>query len=360
METIMYDIDFEKSFPQLVCHPDLMIHEKEILTKLNPFFLRDHFILFSSGTTGGALKGYALSKKALFANAEAVNKHFNLTKDDVWGLSLPVYHIGGLSVLARAHLLGNKIIDVRKWDPESWIEKMKDVTITTIVPTQLHDLVQRGLKPSPKLRYIIVGGDFLSSKLKTEAMRLGWPVIRTFGMSEVSSQLASSRTPQSDDLEILPIHQVKIDDGRLTVKSESLFTLEFVMDEKFKVNTAKELSQAGFYLTKDRAEVHGNVITPLGRIGDEFKIAGHLVNMNQLKDSLGTFLLEENIFNKMELTLEDDDRKGKKLILLALPEAYSEDRIEILSERLKPVKLDEIRVVPDFQRTALGKLKKSP
>lgn len=356
MEAVMFVVDFETSIPQLICHPDLRIHEKEILSKLNPYFLRDHFILFSSGTTGGDLKGYALSKKALFANAEAVNNHFQLTSEDVWGLSLPVYHVGGLSVLARAHLLKNKIVDVRKWEPISWLEKMKDVTITTVVPTQLHDLVQRKMRPSPKLRYIIVGGDFLSSKLKEEAMKLGWPVIRTFGMSEVCSQLASSKTPESDDLEILPIHEVKIDEGRLVVKSKAIFTLEFVMGEKFRVNTAKELSEDGFYLTKDRAEVHGNVITPLGRLGDEFKIAGHLINMNQLKETLGTYLMENDLFNQMELSLEDDDRKGKKLILLTLTGSHS--HADAIKERLKPVKIDEVRMVESFQRTALGKLKK--
>lgn len=358
METIMFNIDFENPAPQLICHPDLRIYEEEILKKLNPFFLRDHFILFSSGTTGGALKGYAVSKKALFANAEASNQHFQLTKDDVWGLSLPVYHIGGLSVLARAHLLKNKIVDARSWDPESWNDKMKDVTITTIVPTQLHDLVQRGLRPSPKLRYIIVGGDFLSSKLKDEAIKLGWPVIRTFGMSEVCSQLANATSPASDDLVILPIHEAKIEDERLMVKSKALFTLEFTMGDKFKISTARELSENGFYLTKDRAEISGKIIRPLGRFGDEFKVAGHLVNMNQLKDTLGEFLLERNLFNQMEFSVADDDRKGKKLVLLVLEEACSEEAITILRERIRPVRIDDVRVVTSFERTALGKLKK--
>lgn len=352
----MFNVDFENPAPQLICHPDLRVHEETILTKLNPFFLRDHFILFSSGTTGGDLKGYAVSKKALFANAEAVNNHFKLTPDDVWGLSLPVYHIGGLSVLARAHLLKNKVIDARSWDPESWEVKMKDVTITTIVPTQLYDLVKRGITPSPKLRYLIVGGDFLSSKLKEEAMKLGWPVIRTFGMSEVCSQLASARTPESDDLEILPIHEAKIDDSRLMVKSQALFTLEFMMGERFKIKTSKELSINGFYLTKDRAEISGNVIRPLGRLGDEFKIAGHLINMNQLKETLGTFLIEKGLFNQMEFSIQDDERKGKKLVLLVLKN--SQEHIDAIKERIKPVKIDEIKIVESFNRTSLGKLKK--
>jgi o-succinylbenzoate---CoA ligase len=360
MESLMFNVDFDNPAPQLICHPDLKIHEQEILTRLNPFFLRDHFLLFSSGTTGGELKGYAISKKALMANAEAVNNHFKLTKDDVWGLSLPVYHVGGLSVLARAHLLSNKVVDARSWNPEKWHEKIKDVTITTIVPTQLYDLVKKGLRPSPRLRFLIVGGDFLSTKLKEEALKLGWPVIRTFGMSEVCSQLASSSVPDSDDLIVLPLHEVRSEDGRLLVKSRALFTLEFIMGEKFKINTARELcSKDGFYYTKDRVEIHGNFIVPLGRMDDEFKSAGHLVNTNQLKDTLHAWLLANNLYNKMELVVEDDERKGKKLVLLSLKEIYSQEKVEAILQKLKPQKIDEVRIVDSFKRTALGKLKKS-
>lgn len=353
----MFNVDFDNPAPQLICHPDFKKYEKEILTKLNPYFLRDHFILFSSGTTGGDLKGYALSKKALFANAEAVNKHFELSSEDVWGLSLPVYHVGGLSVLARAHMLKNKIVDARSWDPDHWQEKMKDVTITTIVPTQLYDLVKRQMSPSAKLRYIIVGGDFLSSELKKEAIKLGWPVIRTFGMSEISSQLASAISKDSDDLIVLSPHEVKTEDGRLLVKSKAMFTLEFSMGEKFRISTARELcSKDGFYYTKDRARVEGKVIIPEGRIGDDIKIAGHLVNMNHVKDTLSTFLLEHDLFMKMELQVKDDERKGKKLVLLS--QVTDQKLIEKCRERLSPVKIDDVIYVEEFERTTLGKLKK--
>lgn len=355
----MFDVDFDNPAPQLICHPSLRVHENLVLGKLNPFFLRDHFILFSSGTTGGDLKGYALSRKALFTNAEAVNEHFGLTKDDVWGLSLPVYHVGGLSVLARAHILKNKVVDLRQWDPETWTEKTRDVTITTIVPTQLYDLVKRNLKPSPSLRFLIVGGDFLSTKLKEDALKLGWPVIRTFGMSEVCSQLASAKTPESDDLIILSPHEVRIEDERLLVKSKALFTLEFSMGEKFRISTAGELSSAdGYYYTKDRAEVSGRIIKPLGRIGDEFKSSGHLINLNQLKETLGTFLLEKNLFNGMELLVEDDERAGKKLVLLVLKSVHKDSVVQELQLKLAPVKVSQVRILETFQRTDLGKLKK--
>jgi len=358
MEIIMFDVNFESEDPQVLSHPQYQDKVPYLLEKLKPFDLKNHFILFSSGTTGGDLKGYAVSKKALFANAKAVNDHFNLSPEDVSGLSLPVYHIGGLSVLARAYLLGNKVVDARSWNPETWSQKMDDVAITTIVPTQLYDLVKRRISPSKKLKYLIVGGDLLSSGLKAEAINLGWPVIRTFGMSEVCSQLGSAKSPESDTLEILPIHKIKIKDERLLVKSEALFTLEFIIGKEFTVKMAHELcDEEGYYITKDRASFDDGVFKHLGRIGDEFKIAGHLVNLPELKNSLSNFLLENDLYGQMEITIEDDDRKGKKLVILALSEpGYHRDEI---SRALLPAKIDEWRIVSSFERTALGKLKRT-
>lgn len=356
----MLDVDFDQMAPQLICHPDLKKFENKILNGLKAFDLNDHFILFSSGTTSSLLKGYALSKVALFKNAKAVNAFFNLNSSDIWGLSLPIYHVGGLSVLARAHLLKNKLIDLRKWSPEKWMQNIAPVSITTIVPTQLYDLVKLNLKAPKNLKYLIVGGDYLSSKLKQRARELGWPVISTYGMSEVCSQLASTRSPESDELEILPIHQVKTIDSRLLVKSPSLFTLEFNLGDDFRVRQAKDLCDAeGFYLTNDRAQIIKNIIHPLGRMGDELKIAGHLVNINKLKDTLAGFLLEHNLYGQMEFSITEDERKGKKLLLLTLGSAHQRELIEEIKNRVKPVIIDEVRVLEHFNRTELGKLKKS-
>ncbi len=352
----MFNVDFNQKHPQVICHPEYQKEVSDLLEKLSPYELQNHFILFSSGTTGGKLKGYALSQKALFANAKAVNDHFGLTKEDVWGLSLPAYHIGGLSVLARAHLLGNKIIDARSWNPTSWQEKMSEVTITTVVPTQLYDLVKQNIPVPKNLRYLVVGGDLLNSGLRDEAIRKGWPVIGTFGMSEVCSQLASA-TRESDELKILPIHQIKIQDQRLLVKSEALFTLEFTLGDEFQVKLAKDLSDDdNYYITKDRASFENGHFKHLGRVGDEIKVSGHLVSLSILRETLGSYLLKKGLYNEIEITFEDDQRKGKKIVLLTTHEISINLQSEITA-LLHPIKIDEIRTVQNFKRTSLGKLK---
>lgn len=355
----MFNVDFNRSGIQFLVHPQYQSILPKIEEGLKEYHLDHHFILFSSGTTGGDLKGYALSKKALFENASATNKHFELTSEDVWGLSLPVYHVGGLSVLARAFLLKNKIIDLRKWDPLTWREQLEGTTITTIVPTQLYDLVQRKIEAPQTLKKVIVGGDLLGTELEKRALGLGWNVIRTFGMTEVCSQLASAKKVGQKDLEILSIHQVKTtEDQRLWVKSPSLFTLQFTYSKTLKVTPAADLcDEDGFYQTSDRAEIHENILKHLGRIGDEVKIAGHLVNLNQLKNELFNFLFKKGLFQKMEFTLEKDERKGHKLILLSIRECL--EMAEEITALIHPIKIDEVREVTTFERTSLGKLKKS-
>jgi O-succinylbenzoic acid--CoA ligase len=357
----MFDVDFDAEAPQVLCHPDQRKFVPDLLRALAPYDLRNHFILFSSGTSGGVLKGYALSRESLFANAAAVNRHFGLTNDDVWGLSLPVYHVGGLSVLARARLLGNRVIDARGWNPDTWVDRIRGATVTTIVPTQLFDLVARGIRSPAELRWAIVGGDFLSGALLSEAVALGWPVTRTFGMSEVASQLASATVPGDAPLRVLPLHEVRIDEGQLLVRSPSLFTLQFELGAAVAVTRARDLcTPDGFYRTMDRARLEGDAIVPLGRVGDAIKMGGHLVSVNQLRDELAAFLLPRGRYGQAELTIEDDERKGKRLVLLVLPEALTAAEHAELAARLRPVKIDEVRTVPEFARTALGKLKRSP
>lgn len=353
----MFDVNFEEEF-KILTHPSQAHLAKRLREELAAVDFTKHFAIFSSGTTSREMKGYILSEKALEANAQAVNSWFGLTSQDVWGLSLPVYHVGGLSVLIRARLLGNKIIDLRGWNPKSWFDTItrEKVTISTIVPTQLYDLVSNNLNSPPGLRSLIVGGDFLPSALEKKARDLGWPVIRTYGMSEVGSQLASGKLP-GDPLRILPLHTVRLSKTNfIQVRTSSLFDAEFRLGEKFSLRFAEDFLDAdGFYTTQDRGELVGDTLTPLGRAGQEIKVAGHLTSLLALKDSVSSVLLQHDSFGKAEIITENDERKGQRLVLLhqGLPEKILNE----ISKSIAPAVLDEERAVEAFGRTELGKLR---
>ena len=335
-------------------HPDLKAQAAEVTHAFSHLQLTDHYGIFSSGTSATGLKGYVHSLDALMANAKAVNEFFELKSVDTWALSLPDYHIGGLQVLLRAKLAGAKVIDARGWEPKKWYKTISQakVRVTSIVPTQLYDLVKNDLPSPPNLRFLIVGGDFLSRDLEQRARALGWPVIRTFGMTEAGSQIASS-TLDNPDLQILPIHELKASEsGILQVKSKALFSYKFKRESEWTI-TPISLDPSGFYETQDRVRIDHQTVIPLGRAGDEFKSKGHLVRLGDLRETLQSFLIEKSLFSKAEIYFEEDERKGKKIILLH--ENLDSEILLALKERLSPVLLDEVYAVEKIDRTALGK-----
>lgn len=337
-------------------HPSFQKDAKTIVAAAGALNLRECFGIFSSGTSSANLKGYIHTLTALESNARAVNDFFGLTSQDTWGLSLPDYHIGGVQVLLRARLLGAKVADLRGWDPERWYSRMSSlgVRVTSVVPTQVHDLVSDKIKAPPGLRLLIVGGDFLSKELETRARQLGWPIIRTFGMTELGSQIASS-TPEDDSLTPLPLHQLKTNgEGVLQVKSPALFSYRFEKKENWDFTPLSSLLDAeGYFQTQDIVDLKANHIVPLGRSGDFFKTGGHLILLGDLRETLQRFLLNNSLFGRAEIYLQDDDRKGKKIILLH--EGIAEPLLRDLSESFRPIKIDETRSVEKIDRTALGK-----
>jgi o-succinylbenzoate---CoA ligase len=361
LEAALQYLDPEKYFSssdslRIFHHSSLSQEATELREVSRDLNLHNHFGVFSSGTSSSQLKGYIHSLHALEANARAVNKFFKLGSEDTWGLSLPDYHIGGLQVLLRAKLSGAKVVDLRGWEPMKWVESLATlgVRVTSVVPTQVYDLVASEV-PAPKaLHLLIVGGDFLSKELEIRAKKLGWPVIRTFGMTEAGSQIAST-LPGTTSLSPLPIHQLSLDErGLLKIKSPALFSYRFEKNQSWDLTPVESLLDSeGFYQTQDEVDLKSDSLTPFGRSGDYFKTGGHLVRLGDLREILQKFLLENALFGKAEVYFTDDERKGKKVILLH--EDLSESDLTKIVNDFKPVKLDEVRLVEKIDRTALGK-----
>lgn len=337
-------------------HPNLKTQAEELQKAIRELNLKNHFAIFSSGTSSGALKGYIHSREALEANALAVNSFYNLTSSDTWALSLPDYHIGGLQVLLRAKLANAKVVDARGWEPRKWSSTLNDaaVRVTSIVPTQLYDLVRLEISPPSELRLLIVGGDFLSEELEKRARELGWPVIRTFGMTEAASQIASASIHENK-LRVLPLHVLKVNEDRiLKIKSVSLFSYQFKQNLGWVINPVSDLLDSeGYFKTSDEVELVDGVLTPLGRAGDYFKTGGHLMRLSQLREAVDKILIDHSQLGKAEIYIADDERKGKEVILQH--EEISPELIELIKFSVLPARIDKILSVKRIQRTELGK-----
>jgi O-succinylbenzoic acid--CoA ligase len=181
-------------------------------------------VLFTSGTSA-APKAVCLTYGNLRASALAAAIHLELRRDDRWLACLPLFHIGGLSILMRNALLGSPVLVHERFDPEQLSAAIDDgITHVSLVPTMLGRLLDvRGERPAPvSLRGILLGGAGATPLLLERARKLGFPVLPSYGLTEACSQVATRAPgdPEAASLEMgtvgrpLPGTEIRIADSR--------------------------------------------------------------------------------------------------------------------------------------------------
>jgi O-succinylbenzoic acid--CoA ligase len=329
--------------------------------------LQGHLWVASSGTESFP-KMIALSKQAMLSSARAVNQHLSMTLQDRWLNVLPLFHVGGLGVHARAFLSESPVFDFskEKWLPENYVNRLNEFGIShsSLTPTHVYDLVLRCLSAPKTLKAIIVGGGVLSKELHERAFALGWPLLTSYGMTEMGSQIATAKEPfPNAPLEILPHVEVKFnDDGFMVVKSEALLT-GFVhgddLQRRFidpKVN--------GWYTTQDRGEMVDNGLKVHGRGANFMKIGGENISFTELENIWGALKISQNYDDEAVLIDLPDDRLGR-IVCVAVKKAknHHDQRLHVLMnayhQKVMPLaKIRHVYYMEKIPQTDLYKLKK--
>lgn len=147
----------------------------------------------TSGSTG-APKAVMLSAGALAASAAASQARTPLRPGDRWLACLPLFHIGGFSILVRCAQAGAEAVLQAGFDARAvWHAIAHDgITHVSLVPAMLAQLIELAdTPPPPTLRHVLVGGAALDAGLAERGVRAGWPLQPTYGMSETASQIAT-------------------------------------------------------------------------------------------------------------------------------------------------------------------------
>ncbi len=157
-------------------------------------------IFFTSGTTGFP-KGAMLTFDNHHASALASAERLGVDPCDRWLLTMPLYHIGGMSIVFRAAIYGITIILHSNFDVDTVHHALTNGNIThvSLVPTMLHRLLEKypDFKPSPSLRAILLGGASAPASLFEKALALNLPIALTYGLTEAASQAATSTPEQT-------------------------------------------------------------------------------------------------------------------------------------------------------------------
>ncbi len=363
--------------------------------------------IMSSGTSASQQSSFKLigiSHKSLLASAQSVNNHLQTEPGDVWVNVLPLFHVGGLSILYRSSLAKipchNLWDETYKWNPQHFVETCTAVkaTLSSLVPTQVFDLIHGNYQAPKTLRAIVVGGAKLNHELYQKALKLSWPLLPSFGMTELGSQIAtgtlhclsknlnSSRVANTFDfiqpeLYLLEHHQVKCNDlNQLSIKSSSLMEGYYPIIDGHPRNWVNPIDSEGWYSTPDCAEIKLDTeinklyLNILGRSDDVVKVFGENVNLatlrNRLESLIETHFAKEFSATKNEALASNStplectiipvahERQGHELLLVGnAPFQLLESIAQQFN--LKALPFERLRAHPKkvhIPRTSLGKI----
>lgn len=251
-------------------------------------------VLISTSGSSGKPKRAHLTYENLFASFAFSHKDLLLTPNNHYLLSVPLYHISGLSIVTRCHFSGAHLVF-----PDSGNDSK--VTHISFVPTQLKRFLENP-KKYPKLKAILVGGAPIPYNLCLQAYKMGFPIYITYGMTEMSSQIATEKfSPQKGIAFGLPLEkrEVKIHENEVYVRGETLFKGYYNEPSCF---------IDGWFPTKDLGKMGPNGLEILGRKDSMFISGGENIHPEEIELAL----LSHPEIKRAKVTSRFDEEFGKR------------------------------------------------
>lgn len=153
-------------------------------------------MLFTSGTTGEP-KAAVLRQRHVTSYVMSTLEFASAADDEATLVSVPPYHIAGISAVVSSLYVGRRIVYLPAFDPAAWVATAAAEAIThaMVVPTMLGrilDVVEAEAVALPALRHVSYGGGRMSVAVIERALRL-WPdvdFVNAYGLTETSSTVS--------------------------------------------------------------------------------------------------------------------------------------------------------------------------
>ena len=294
----------------------------------------DALVIASSGSTGSP-KGIIHTHSSLLAGAQASASRLQLSANDHWLVCIPVSHVGGFSVIARAMHTSAALTLHPAFDAAAVEQAQKDgVTHTSLVATALSRI------DTSLFRTILLGGSSAPDNLPNN-------IITTYGMTETGGGVVYNGQPL-DNVEI------KIVDAEIYLRCPML--MRAYRDDQ----TISE--EDGWYATGDIGEIDNNgKLSVHGRRSDMIITGGENVWPSVVENSLAS----HPIVNQVVVRGMPDTTWGQRVVAyVVLNDAAQTPEVKLLSDLREHVKQtlpafcapQQIVVLAEIPRTSLGKV----
>ncbi|MEH6651561.1 MAG: AMP-binding protein [Motiliproteus sp.] len=276
--------------------------------------------LFTSGSTGTP-KLVIHSFHNHVASAQASRQLIDLHSDDGWGITLPLYHIGGMAIVFRTVLAGACLI-VPTNEPLSALLSEPRLTHLSAVSTQLLQLrqqleLQQRTLSDFTLKTLLLGGSSIPETLlqwvtqptghsvtHSQAYSTTHSTIRStirstiqplhrrsplscfisYGLTEMASQVVTGPINANAELAQCLSHcQIQLgDDGEILIQGESLF-LGYYRQGRLQPS----VDEHGWFHSRDLGQFScdgGLIVT--GRLDNQFISGGENIQPEQIEAKL--------------------------------------------------------------------------
>jgi o-succinylbenzoate---CoA ligase len=316
-------------------------------------------IIATSGSEGDP-NGVMLSRDNMAASVFATHRRLGLDAGDLWLCCLPLFHIGGISILYRCRDAGAGVLLHQGFDAaDVWADLQRHrVTHISLVPAMLARLLDISGDASPPewLRIVLIGGGHVAAKLAQRAHAAGWPLCVSYGMSETASNCATRCGVDAGLIpgEVgLPLDGVEIDlseRGRIMVRGPVVMQGYINRDR----TPGLGLLDGGWFESGDMGEIGDTgSIKVLGRADDLLISGGKNIHPIEVEDLIAGCPGVEQV----AITGQADQVWGVRLVALytgsasvTAVEQWCRDNI---SSALRPRRYISVKELP---QTSLGKL----
>lgn len=153
-------------------------------------------LLFTSGTTGDP-KAAVLRHRHLTNYIVTTVEFWNADENEAILVSVPNYHIAGISSILSSVYSGRRIVYMPAFDPSEWVDlaAREAITHAMVVPTMLGrilDVLEDTGTSLPALRSLSYGGGRMPLHTVERAMRLlpDTDFVNAYGLTETSSTIS--------------------------------------------------------------------------------------------------------------------------------------------------------------------------